>query len=232
VIVHVGCASVENAKELAAHSQSLPGVYAIAAMAANFFPSSRIETVAEYCAQIASAAPLLPFYYYHLPAATGTHIKVHQLLNYGKDRIPNLAGVKYTHTDFMDMHQCIALHDGYFDVLHGHDETLINGLVLGVRGAIGTTFNFMPKIYLRMMDAFDRHDLVTARHFQRKSIEVISIMLRYKNAIVGGKAILKLKGIDCGSCRLPLENLHATDLAQLEAELHSIGYFDNDFCTN
>lgn len=226
VIVHVGSTSVAIAKELAAHAATLPGVFAIASMAPNFFPSSEVPIIADYCRQVAGAAPQLPFYYYHLPAATGTHIKVHELLQYAAASIPNLAGVKYTHVDFMDMHQCLQLEGGRFDVLHGHDEILINGLVLGVKGAIGTTFNFMPHVYHRIIAAFHANDLDAARKHQMQSIEIVSIMLRYVNAIVGGKAIMKLAGIDCGPCRTPLRNLAQHEFETLENQLAAAGFFE------
>src|SRR5690606_14503342 len=140
----------------------------------------------------------------------------HELLQYAAPLIPNFVGVKYTHVDFMDMHQCLQLQNGRFDVLHGHDEILINGLVLGVKGAIGTTFNFIPQVYHRLLEAYYKNDLETARRHQMKSIDIVSIMLRHANAIVGAKAIMKLAGIDCGPCRTPLRDLEATALDSLE----------------
>lgn len=226
VVVHVGSTSVAIAKDLAAHCADLPGVNAIASMAPNFFPSSEVPVIADYCRQVATAAPKTPFYYYHLPIATGTHIKVHELLKYASASIPNLAGVKYTYTDFMDMHQCIQLEGGRFDVLHGHDEILINGLVLGVQGAIGTTFNFIPHVYHRIIKAYRDNDHEAARKHQMKSIEIVSIMLRYVNAIVGGKAIMKLAGIDCGPCRTPLRNLDKNEFRSLEKQLSDVEFFE------
>ena len=226
IIVHVGSTSVATAKDLATHAAALPGVDAIASMAPNFFPSSEVPIIADYCRQVAGSAPQLPFYYYHLPAATGTHIKVHELLQYAGSSIPNFAGVKYTHVDFMDMHQCLQLEGGRFDVLHGHDEILINGLVLGVTGAIGTTFNFIPQVYHRLMEAYHANDLDAARRHQMQSIEIVSIMLRYVNAIVGGKAIMKLTGIDCGPCRTPLRNLEQHEFESLENQLAEAGFFE------
>jgi len=226
IIVHVGSTSVAIAKELAAHAATLSGVGAIASMAPNFFPSSEVPVIADYCQQVAGSAPQLPFYYYHLPAATGTHIKVHELLQYASSSIPNLAGVKYTHVDFMDMHQCLQLQGGRFDVLHGHDEILINGLVLGVTGAIGTTFNFIPGVYHRLMEAYHANDLDAARRHQMKSIEIVSIMLKSANAIVGGKALMKLSGIDCGPCRTPLRNLDPSAFELLNQQLTEVGFFE------
>jgi N-acetylneuraminate lyase len=224
IIVHVGSTSVKISQDLAAHGQSI-GADAIACMAPSFFSSSDVNVIIGYCRDVARSAPDLPFYYYHLPVITGAHIKVHQLLDLGSKTIPNLAGVKFTFTDFMDMHQCITLQNGRFDVLHGHDEILINGLILGVKGAIGTTFNFIPEIYHKIIASFDNNDFESARAYQMKSIRVIAVMLKYVNAIVGGKAILKLSGIDCGPCRTPLRNLTDQEMSGLKSDLEEAGYF-------
>ncbi len=225
VIIHVGSTSVEVSRELAEHAGRI-GADAIGCMAPSFFPSSDVDVVAEHCRLVAEAAPATPFYYYHLPVATGAHIKVNRLLKKGAPLIPNLVGVKYTFTDFMDMHQCISLDSGAFDVLHGHDEILLNGLVLGVKGAIGTTFNFMPEVYLNIIRAYGENDLPAARRYQMESVAVVEIMLKYVNAIVGGKAILKLSGLDCGPCRSPLRNLTGREMTSLERELTEAGYFE------
>lgn len=222
VVVHVGSTSVVLCKELAAHAQQI-GVDAISCMAPPFLSTSDVDVMVDFCSQVAGSAPNLPFYYYHLPVATGAHLKVNKLLQKGSKLIPNLAGVKYTYTDFMDMHQCIALENGRFDVLHGHDEILINGLVLGVQGGIGTTFNFAPEVYRSIIDAYREKEIETAARYQLTSIRLVEIMLKYVNAIVGGKAILKLAGIDCGPCRLPLRNLTPDELETLETELSEAG---------
>jgi N-acetylneuraminate lyase len=226
IIVHVGSSSIEIAKDLAAHGEK-NGVYAVACMAPNFFPSSDIDVMVDFCKQVASSAPNTPFYYYHLPAVTGSHIKVNQLFKKASGIIPNLAGVKFTHTDYMDMHQCIALENGRFDVLHGHDEILINGLVLGIEGAIGTTFNFMPGVYHAILNAYADQNYALARSLQMKSIQVVEIMLKNVNAIVGGKAIMNMTGLDFGVCRSPLRNLNPEELKRLRGQLEEIGFFDS-----
>lgn len=225
VIIHVGSSSVSIAKDLAAHAERC-GADAVASMAPNFFPSSDIQIIGAFCKEVALASPNTPFYYYHLPVATGAHIKVNKLLQLASKEVPNFVGVKFTFTDFMDMHQCIQLDHGKFDILHGHDEILINGLVLGVEGAIGTTFNFIPELYQKIILSYQNGEIEKARAYQMLSIQIVEVMLKYVNAIVGGKAILKLSGLDCGPCRLPLRNLSNEELTQLKSDLEAINYFD------
>jgi len=57
----------------------------------------------------------------------------------GRDRIPNLAGIKYTRTNIVEIQRCVRLDDGRFDILFGCDEALLAVLALGIRGAVGST---------------------------------------------------------------------------------------------
>ena len=85
---------------------------------------------------IAGAAPDLPLYYYHIPALSGVHILVIDLLRAAERDCPALAGVKFTFEDVMDLSRCVAFADGRYDMLFGRDEMLLSGLVVGVRGAV------------------------------------------------------------------------------------------------
>ncbi|KAG8555478.1 hypothetical protein GDO81_017716 [Engystomops pustulosus] len=70
VIVHVGCLSLEETKDLAAHAASC-GANAIAAVSPSFIKPSSPDALVLYLKEVASAAPSLPFYYYHIPCLTG-----------------------------------------------------------------------------------------------------------------------------------------------------------------
>ena len=66
VIVHVGSTSVMSSRRLAEHAQKI-GAWGIGAMATPFPKIGNIEQLCRYCEEIASAAPELHFYYYHIP---------------------------------------------------------------------------------------------------------------------------------------------------------------------
>ena len=78
------------------------------------------------------------------------------------DMLPNFAGIKYTHEDFMDFISCLNFKEGTYDMLWGRDECMLSALVLGCRGAVGSTYNYAAPLYLSLIDAFDRGDLVGA----------------------------------------------------------------------
>lgn len=224
VIVHVGHLCLAEARALATHAQRI-GADAIATVAPSFFkPAGQNELVA-WCAQVAAAAPQLPFYYYTIPSMTGVSLSAADFLATAESTIPNLAGIKFTFENLMDFQRATAHAAGKFNVLFGRDEILLAGLGLGAKGAVGSTYNFAAPLYHRIIDAFNRGDLETARRAQMNAVEFISVLDRH-GGLAAGKSVMKLLGLDCGPVRLPIRALTKNDEASLRAGLEKIGFFD------
>jgi N-acetylneuraminate lyase len=221
VIVHVGHQSLNECRALAAHAERI-GASAFAAIAPTFFRVTNLEQLVDYCAQVADAGPTLPFYYYHMPAMTGADFSMHDFLKFASRRIPNLAGIKFTHENLMDYTRCLNFEEG-FNILFGRDEILLAALAMGAPGAVGSTYNYMPGIYLRLIDAFSSGDIENARRFQSMAIQVIGVMSRHGGLPVG-KAMMKMIGLDCGPVRAPLQNLSPEALESLTRELQQVGF--------
>lgn len=224
VVVHVGGMSQIQCAELAAHAQSI-GADMIAAMAPSFFKPESVDDLINFFKPIAASAPELPFYYYNMPSITGVSLSVPKFLSEGKKQIPNLVGVKFTHNNLMEMQQCIHVDNGAFEVLHGFDEILITGLSVGARSAVGSTYNYVPDIYKGVMDAMKKGDLETAREMQWKAVEIIDILIKHGGGVRGGKIFMKLAGIDCGPCRLPIAPCSDKELEETKEELSHTDFF-------
>lgn len=221
--VHVGHLSLGDSRVLARHAQDI-GVDAIAAIAPSFFkPAGPTELIA-WCAEVAAAAPKLPFYYYHMPAMTGVAIPARDFLNQVNGQIPNLVGVKFTHEDLLDYSDSKAFADGRYSMLFGRDEILLSGLQLGAPGAVGSTYNYAAPLFHRMMRAFAAGDIESARQHQIRGQEFIDVMNRL-GGLSAGKAIMKLIGVDCGPVRLPLRALTPSEESALRAGLGAVGFF-------
>lgn len=225
IIIHVGSTSIKISKELAAHANSM-GASAIGCMGPCCFQPKDTQSLVSFCQEVASSAPHLPFYYYHIPGTSGVHIKMEDFLCKANKVIPNLAGLKFTSMDLMEMLSCANLENKKFDIIHGHDETLLAGLAFGIKAGIGTTYNFMAPIFNEIIKQFQQNNLNKALEIQTYANQIIKIMLSTGSPISGGKAMMKLSGIDCGPCRLPLRNLSNEEVLQLREKLQEIGYFD------
>jgi len=224
VIVHVGHLSLKEACALASHAEAA-GADAIATIAPSFFkPPTAIELVA-WCAEVARAAPTLPFYYYYMPVMTGVNTPATDFLALAGKEIPNLAGVKFTHENLMDFARSTEHADAKYNVLFGRDEILLAALALGARGAVGSTYNYAAPLFHKIIAAFDRGDLVSARRHQARVMDFVAVLDRH-GGLAAGKCIMKLIGLDCGPVRLPLRALTESDEKNLREALEQIGFFD------
>lgn len=224
VIVHVGHNAVGQARELARHAATLAPA-AIAAVAPSYYPVLDAGGLVDVCEQICEAAPEVPFFYYHIPSLTGIHIPLHDFLAAAADRLPTLAGAKFTHENLADFLQCMRFRDGRWQILFGRDEMLLSALVLGTRAAVGSTYNIASPLFLRLWDAFEAGDWDAAREAQHRAVRMIEALARH-TVIVSIKSVLKMNGVDCGPVRLPLAALSPAAEESLERELREIGYFD------
>jgi N-acetylneuraminate lyase len=226
VLVHVGHTSIEDSKALAKDAQDA-GVYCFATMAPFYFKPASIEALTGYCAEIAAAAPQLPFYYYHIPSMTGVSLPMVDLLRTASPRIPNLAGIKFTYENLMDFQECLALENGRYNMLFGRDEILLCGLTLGAKGGIGSTYNFIPSIYTGIIDAFNHGDMITARKLQLKSVEIIQYIINCGLPFMpASKAIMGMIGVECGPTRLPLQSLTQQQIDNFRLGLEKINFFE------
>ncbi len=226
VIVHVGHTCLDDARILARHAAEI-GATAIAALAPFFFKPRNSAELVDWVAAVAAAAPQLPFYYYHIPSMTGVNLPVADFLAAARDRIPNLAGVKFTFEDFPDYQACVAADGGRYDVLFGRDELLLEGTQAGARGAVGSTYNYAAPVYLRMLAALAAGDAAKARALQDAAMQMISICAGVGvTHLAASKALMPGTGVDCGPVRLPLAQPSPEQIRTMQARLATIGYGD------
>jgi N-acetylneuraminate lyase len=224
VLVHVGHTSIHESKKLAAHAAQI-GADAISAVAAFYFKPTSVQNLVDCMAQIASGAPNLPFYYYHMPTLTGVGMDMVDFLKLGEQAIPNLAGIKYTASTLHEYQACLGYKNGKYDVLSGYDEMLLPALAVGAQGAIGSTYNFAAPVYLKIIELFRAGKIEEARALQARVIDFIRAIIKHPS-IAAQRAIMKMLGTDLGNPRLPLVPLSDTAYNDLKADLEEIGFFE------
>ena len=227
VIVHVGSTSVMSSRRLAEHAQKI-GAWGIGAMATPFPKIGSIEQLCRYCEEIASAAPELPFYYYHIPAFNGAFLSMYDFLKAVDGRIPNFAGIKYTFESLYEYNRCRRYQNGKFDMLHGQDETILPCLAMGgAQGGIGGTTNYNGRCLTGILEAWEKGDLEKARQLQDFAQDVIDVICNFRGNIVGGKRIMKLIGLDLGPNRVPFMSVTEEEEQELRRQLEAIDFFSH-----
>lgn len=223
VLVHVGHTSIAESQKLAVHAARI-GADAISSVAAFYFKPVSVQNLVDCMAQIAGAAPQLPFYYYHMPTLTGVGMDMVEFLTLGEKAIPNLAGIKYTASTVHEFQACLNYKNGKFEALFGFDEMLLPALAVGAVGAIGSTYTFAAPVYLDIIKHFEEGNLEEARKLQGHVVDFIRCIIKHPS-IAAQRAIMKMLGTDMGSPRLPLSPLSDAAYQQLKKELEAVGFF-------
>ena len=224
LVVHVGSNCLSDAKALAAQAEQL-GAIAISALAPSYFKPRSLDSLIECAADIASAAPRTPFYFYDIPVLTGVHFSMPEFLDKAKSSISTLAGIKFTNPDLMAFQLCLRSEEHRWDIPFGCDEFLLAALVLGAKGAVGSSYNFAAPVYHRLISAFKQGDLHSAREEQFCSVKLIQLLAKvgYMGA---AKAVMGLLGVPVGPARLPNGNPTKEQTIQLQSDLEVMGFFE------
>ncbi len=218
----LGGTSLTDCIELARYARK-SGMYAVAFTAPFYFKPADAAMLAQCCITIAQTVPDMPFYYYHIPVLTGVDIPMYSLLQELHGKLPNFAGIKYTHEDFMDFQSCFNFAGGQYDMLWGRDENMLSALAVGATGAVGSTFNYAAPLYYNLINAFNNNQLEEARMLQQQSIDMIRLLGKY-GGIATGKAYMKLVGVDCGEFRAPVRNMNAEQFDRFKTDVAALGF--------
>ena len=220
VVVHVGSLTTRAACALATHAAEI-GADATSSIPP-FYYNVGPEGVKQYYTQVAAASGL-PFYIYNIPATTGVNVAV-DIVREMITTVPNLRGMKYTGYDMYSLRKIIELDEGRFNVLSGADEIMVSAQAMGADGAIGTTENLLPRLFVDAYTAFRSGDVKTAENLQAKINWTVNAFLSFPS-LGAVKEIMRLLGFDLGNPRPPLLALTDAQRGRLRETLEEIGFF-------
>jgi N-acetylneuraminate lyase len=214
IIAHIGCIGTMESIRLARHAEN-QGVAAVSAVVPFYYQLSGNEILAHY--QAIMAAVSIPMIIYHYPGATGVQLTLdfyEQISSH-----PQCIGVKFTSHNLYEMQQIRARCGDSFLIFNGHDEIYASAALAGANGAIGSTFNMMPELFVNLHELLSREGGSSASELQSLQADanrVISHMLQY-DVIPYEKYMLYLQGIlSTPSVRQPLKRFTAEEKMELE----------------
>jgi len=221
VIVHVGAPSTDEAADLARHARRI-GADAVGSIPPIYYGVG-VQGLMDHYRLIGEASDL-PLYVYYFPGATGVSVTAQDFAG-RLSGIPTLRGLKFTDYNLFLMRQIQEAFDGRLNVLSGPDEVFVAARMMGADGAIGTTYNLIPQVFVKADRAFRQGDVATAQDLQFRANRAIAALLRH-GSLPAFKTAMGFLGIDCGGTRRPLVPLDETARAALRKELEEIGFFD------
>lgn len=213
IIAHVACNNTADSQDLARHAESL-GVDAIAAIPPIYFHLPPYG-IAEYWNDISAAAPNTGFIIYNIPQLAGVALTPALLDEMRKN--PRVIGVKNSSMPTQDIQMWKDQGGADFVVMNGPDEQFVSGLAMGATGGIGGTYAVMPELFLKAKDLLYAGQVAQAAAVQNEICRIIYKMCDgHGNLYAIMKAILKKRGVECGTVRKPLPGLIDSDNAVVE----------------
>lgn len=143
----------------------------------------------------------IPIYIYNVPARTGICIDPETVAALAKHR--NIAGMKEASGDMSYFAKVASLTGEDFALYSGNDDITVALMSMGAAGVVSVWANLMPDKVQEMTHAFLDGDTEKARKMQLRYLNLINALFCETNP-VPIKTIMNMKGMDVGSCRLPL----------------------------
>ena len=94
---------------------------------------------------IVDPAGRMPFYFYDMPAMAGVTIDTHEFVRLPQERLPGLAGVKYSNPN-VDQLKRIILMENAPEIFWKFDELYLEGMQNGCNVTVGSSYNFAAPI--------------------------------------------------------------------------------------
>jgi N-acetylneuraminate lyase len=211
IIAHVGAAATKDSMELARHAE-IVGAHALSAVPNVYYkiPERSIEL---HWKNIMDSADL-PFIIYNIPQTTGYDLSVSllkKMLSY-----PKVVGIKNSSMSTYDIQRFKAIGGEDLLIFNGPDEQYISGRIMGAEAGIGGTYGVMPELFLKAEEYFSKGDIEKAKEVQFAINEIIGNLLSFPSLYGAAKEVLKSRGVDIGTTRLPLEPIGEEDLPKVK----------------
>lgn len=207
LIAHVGAPSTRDSIELAKHAATL-GYDALSAIPPIYFklPDSAVY---KYWSEIMEATPL-SFIIYNIPQTTGYTLTPSLFEKPLANK--KVIGVKNSSMPTMDIERFKRVGGKDVVVFNGPDEQYVAGRIMGADAGIGGTYAVMPELFLQANEFVKAGKFEEAGQIQSDINDIIIALCSLKGAMYAGiKEILKLRGVNIGAVRAPLEAVAAED---------------------
>lgn len=206
LIAQVGSINLKEAIELAQFATTL-GYDALSAVTP-FYYKFDFQEIRDYYNSILEHVDN-KMIIYSIPFLTGVNISLDQFAELFENE--KIIGVKFTAADFYLLER---MRKSFPDKLiyAGFDEMLLSAAVLGIDGAIGSTFNVNGARAKEIVKLVKQGKIAEALQLQHVTNDLITEILQnglYQTI----KEILSVKGVHAGYCRKPMKVLSEEKIA-------------------
>jgi 4-hydroxy-tetrahydrodipicolinate synthase len=200
VIANAGSNDTRDSVASVAAAQEA-GADAILAVVPYYNKPTQSGMIAHFGA-IAQATPL-PVVIYNIPGRTGANMLAETLLQLARTHA-NIAGVKESSGDLLQIGTILAEREPGFTVFSGDDHLFLPCLSMGADGVVGVASHLCSPQYRAMLDAYRSGDSAEAARIHRSLLPLVRALFATTNPIPVKWAMREL-GFKTGECRLPLD---------------------------
>lgn len=180
-----------------------------------YYNKGNVDGLYRHYAAIAESVDL-PMILYNVPSRTGMDIPIEVYKKLSEKE--NIVGVKEATADITKTINIRNSCPDDFYFWSGNDDQIVPVISTGGQGVISVLSNIKPKETIMMTESAMHGDYKTASKIQAEMMPLIKALFSEVNPIPV-KYALKLTGIDCGECRLPLGHLSPKNQSTLESLL-------------
>ena len=208
LIAQVGSLDLNEAIELGKYVTNL-GYDALSAVTPFYYPFS-FEEIKQYYFDIIEATQN-KMIIYAIPDLTGVNISINQFEELFDNE--KIVGVKYTAPNFFLLER---IRKAFPDklILSGFDEMLVQAVISGVDGAIGSTYNVNGRRARQIYDLARKGKIEEAYKIQHDTNNIIETVLSM-GIYPTLKEILKTRGIDGGVPKRPFSPFNEANRKEL-----------------
>ncbi|MFA9487986.1 MULTISPECIES: N-acetylneuraminate lyase [unclassified Mannheimia] len=206
LIAQVGSVNLKEAVELGKYATEL-GYDSLSAVTPFYYKFSFPEIKYYYDTIIAETGNNMIVY--SIPFLTGVNMGIEQFGELYKN--PKILGVKFTAGDFYLLERLKKAYPNHL-IWAGFDEMMLPAAVLGVDGAIGSTFNVNGIRARQIFELAQQGKIKEALEIQHVTNDLIEGILGnglYQTI----KGLLEEEGVQAGYCREPMTKLNAQQKA-------------------
>jgi 4-hydroxy-2-oxoglutarate aldolase len=175
------------------------------------------DVLIDFYTAVADASPV-PVLLYNFPAATG--VTLHSFVVSRLSRHPNIAGLKDSSGDVLQVSDFAASTPDGFSVLSGSASTFHTAVSMGATGGILALACVLPDCCARLYELARDRKHEEARALQQQLLPVAKLLASLGPP--GIKAAAELEGFDLGRPRAPLTSLPDEAIAELRDALSAI----------
>lgn len=196
------------------------GAQAALVISPNYFKANMtVDALERFYTEVADESPI-PVLVYNMPGNTGLNLSSSLVVRLSKH--PNIAGVKDSSGNIVQISEMIRGAPDDFSVFAGSASFLLPAVVMGAKGGTLATANVVPDLCVEIYELALAGKVQEAREIQLSILE-LNALVTAKYGVAGLKAALDMAGYFGGEPRRPMLPASEDARAEIRQALERLG---------